>query len=166
MWPWPKEFGIFIGNIIWKFDEEILRNGKDTANVKFSCQNPSTKRGITPSNVNLTLRIWHHLKCVVISNITWKFNEEILSNGKVIANSTFLWWTDRQMNIAISMYCLFFERATQKLIPLTISFLSNTVNPIDMVFISCRSWSDGMDVLADLDLHCLITAISHGVKGS
>jgi len=39
MWPWPKEFGIimpvFISNIIWKFDEKILRNAKVTANVKF-----------------------------------------------------------------------------------------------------------------------------------
>jgi uncharacterized protein YkuJ len=107
---WHHLERVVISNIIWKFDEEILRNGKVIANVKFSCQNPSTKRGITPSNVILTLRIWHLLDRVVISNIVLilKFDEEILWNGKVIANVKFLWWMDwemdRRMDKVIPMY--------------------------------------------------------------
>jgi hypothetical protein len=44
---WHHHDRAVISNIIWKYDEEILWNGKVKANVKFSCQNPSTKRGIT-----------------------------------------------------------------------------------------------------------------------
>jgi hypothetical protein len=84
---------VVMRNIIWKFNEEILRNGKVIANVKFSCPNPSTKRSITPSNVVLTLRTLHYHKRVVINNIFWKFHKEILINGKVIANIKFSWRT-------------------------------------------------------------------------
>jgi hypothetical protein len=48
----------------WKFDEEILRNGKVIANVQFSCQNPSTKRGIKS---DFDLKIWNQHKCVFIT---------------------------------------------------------------------------------------------------
>jgi hypothetical protein len=58
------------------------------------------QRGITLFNVILTLRMWHHCERVVISNIIWKFDEEILRNGKVIANIKFSWRTDK----AIHMY--------------------------------------------------------------
>jgi hypothetical protein len=91
---WYHHERVVIRNIIWRFHEEILRNGKVIANVKFWCIKLSTKRGITPSNVTLTLRIWYHFERVVISNIIYKFDEEILRNGKVIANVKFSWRTD------------------------------------------------------------------------
>ena len=36
-----------------------------------------TKRGKTLANVILTLSIWHHYVSIGISNIIWKFKEEI-----------------------------------------------------------------------------------------
>jgi hypothetical protein len=94
---WHHLERVVISNIIWKFDEEMWTNGKVIANFSFrdgrtvrqSGQIPSIKRAITPLNVTLTLRIRHHLERVVISNIIWKFDEEMWTNGKVIANFSF-----------------------------------------------------------------------------
>jgi len=56
--------------------------------VALRCFVRITKK-LTPANVTLTLRIWHHCVCVVISNILLKFDKEILRNGKIIANVKF-----------------------------------------------------------------------------
>jgi len=57
-----------------------------------------TERRKTSANVILTVRIWHHIFQVVISNIIWKFSEELWRNGKVIANVKFTWQTNGWMN--------------------------------------------------------------------
>ena len=41
--------------MVWKFDEEILRNGLIIADFKSSWQNLSTKRGIFQSKSNVEL---------------------------------------------------------------------------------------------------------------
>ena len=60
--------------------------------VKFSWQNPSTKRGKTLASVIFISNIWLHHVGLVKSNInliTKKFYEEILRNGQVINNIMF-----------------------------------------------------------------------------
>lgn len=55
-------------------------------------------------NVSLTLRIRHHHHSFVIGNITWKFDEEILINGNIIADVKFE--MDQRMDKAIPMHRL------------------------------------------------------------
>lgn len=71
---------------------------------------PSTKRGVTPSNVTMTLKFQHRHDPVVLNNKIVKFDEEMLKNGKVKTNVKF----SRQIYKAVPRYHPFFDRETHK----------------------------------------------------